>query len=62
MTCITWKERQTNGSQFEKTLSLKSEKYRSAKRGYLSKYYDIVMGPGQKLSDHWRSSLRSFLM
>jgi len=38
---ITWKERQTKGSLFEKTLSLKSEKYRSAKKiGYLSKYYD----------------------
>jgi len=33
MTYITWKERQTNSSPFEKTLSLKSEKYQSAKNG-----------------------------
>jgi len=30
MTYVTWKERQTNGSLFEKTLSLKSKKYCSA--------------------------------
>jgi len=33
MNYITWKERQTNGSLFEKDLSLKSEKYCSAKNG-----------------------------
>jgi len=33
MTYITWKERQTNGSLFENTLSLKSEKYCRAKIG-----------------------------
>jgi len=42
MTQITWKERQTNGSLYEKTLSLKNEKFRDAKIGYLSKYYDII--------------------
>jgi len=33
MTDITWKERQTNGSLFEKTLSLKIKKICSAKKG-----------------------------
>jgi len=33
MTCITWKQRQTNGSLLEKTLSLKSEKYHCQKEG-----------------------------
>jgi len=35
MTYITWKERQTISSLLEKALSLKSEKYCSAKIGCL---------------------------
>jgi len=35
MTYMTWKERQTNGSLFENTLSLKSVRYCSAKNGVI---------------------------
>jgi len=42
MTYVTWEERQTNGSLFEKTLSLKSEKHCSVKRRDLSKYYICI--------------------
>jgi len=42
MTYITRKERQTNSSLFENTLSLKSEKYRSAKNECVSATTMIV--------------------
>jgi len=44
MTYITWKERKSNGSLFEKTFSLKSENYHSTNIGYLlyGKYYDVM--------------------
>jgi len=41
MTYITWKERQTNSSLFEKTMSLRREKNMEAQKvGCLSKYYN----------------------
>jgi len=41
MTYITWKERQTNASLFEKTLSLSSEKYHCAKKSSFSPFVCI---------------------
>jgi len=50
MTYITWNGRQTNFSLFEKTLSLKSEKYLSAKYRV---YEQILMMPEIKLSKEY---------
>jgi len=47
MTYITWKERQTNCSMFEKTLSLKSEKYRSAKKRVFEQILQSTHGNNQ---------------
>jgi len=43
MTYITWKERQTNSSLFEKTEPEKVKNIVVQKIGYLSKYFDIIL-------------------
>jgi len=42
MTYISWKERQTNGSLFEKTELEKVKNIVVQKIGQLSKYYDSI--------------------
>jgi len=58
MTYITLKESQTNGSLFEKTLSLKGKNIVVQKIGYMSKYYynaNYVWDERQPLITIWSS-------